>query len=219
MDADGGGVVTWSHASDSPNRRLSGILSEIAGDKSRERVTLGDLLEKFGNRAFGAMIFIFAAPNAIPIAMPGISALLGAPLVFLTWQMMRGRREPWFPLAIRNRSFARSDFLRLVNIVNPTLKTIEKMIRPRFDILANSRAEGLIGFLGLLLATMIFLPIPFGNMLPGLALALLALGVLERDGLAIISGTVAALLGFMLVSGILYGIAKATLFTFQNAFA
>jgi hypothetical protein len=220
MDEGGVVSVTGPEFSGVVNgRRLSAILADMAEDEGRERISVGDLLENFGNRAFGAMIFIFASPNAIPVVMPGVSALLGAPLLFLTWQLMLGRHQPWFPAAIRNRSFAQNDFRRIVKIVNPALRRIEKMIRPRLVFLTTSNSERVIGLVSLLLAAMIFLPIPFGNMLPGLALSLFALGVLERDGLAVIGGILAALLSFVLVSGVVYGLAMAALFILKNAFA
>jgi len=65
-------------------RRLSDILQAIADAPAKpdERISLGHLIEGFGNRAFGALLFIFAVPVALPIAIPGISAVLGAPPAF-----------------------------------------------------------------------------------------------------------------------------------------
>ena len=93
-------------------RRLSDILQEIADAPATpdERISLGHLIEGFGNRAFGALLFIFAVPVALPIAIPGISAVLGAPLLFLSWQLMRGREQPWLPEVMRSRSFRRVEF-------------------------------------------------------------------------------------------------------------
>ena len=100
-------------------RRLSDILQEIADAPAApdERISLGDLIEGFGNRAFGALLFIFAVPVALPIAIPGISAVLGAPLLFLSWQLMRGREQPWLPEVMRSRSFRRADFARMLQRV------------------------------------------------------------------------------------------------------
>ena len=40
-----------------------------------ERISLGHVIEGFGNHAFGALLVIFAVPVALPIAIPGISAV------------------------------------------------------------------------------------------------------------------------------------------------
>lgn len=201
-----------------PNgRRLSQILTAIPCDEARHRISVGDLVDTFGNRAYGALIFIFAAPNALPV-VPGLSAILGAPLLFLTWQLAVGRPHPWLPSVIRNRSFGRQEFLRLTQRIVPLLQRVERLIRPRLFMLTEPLAERLIGVVALALAAILFLPIPFGNMLPGLALALFALGILERDGLAVLAGLLSAIVSAALVAGVVYGLAKAALFVIQNAF-
>ena len=45
-----------------------------------------------------------------------------------------------------------------------------------------------LGIAFVILATVMSLPIPFGNFPPGLAMALMAIGLIERDGLIIILG-------------------------------
>ncbi|MHA7775797.1 exopolysaccharide biosynthesis protein [Roseibium sp. M-1] len=197
-------------------RRLSRILADLLEDGSRERVSVGDILAGCGQRAFGAMIFLFAVPNLLPVTIPGVSALFGAPLLFITWQLAYGRGTVWLPAFISKRSFARKDFEKIVNATLPFLKRIEKVARPRLALLTTPTCERFIGLVGLLLAMIIFLPIPFGNMLPGLALALLALGILERDGLAVLAGLVAALAGFVLVSGVVYGLVWAAFYLLQD---
>jgi hypothetical protein len=192
------------------------MLRELAEDDGRERVSMGDLLETFRERAFGALIFIFAAPNAIPV--PGLSALLGAPLVLLTAQLLLGRPKPWLPAFIRNRSFARSHFATVVGRLVPWLERAERLVRPRLLTLTLPAGERLIGLAALLLALLLFAPLPFGNLLPGLALALLGIGLIERDGVAIIAGAIAGLAGFALVSGAAFGLVVAALFMVRSAF-
>lgn len=118
---------------------------------------------------------------------------------------------------IRNRSFDRQDFQRLTQRIVPWLLRIERMIRPRLFALTEPVAERLIGLVALALAVILFLPIPFGNMLPGLTLALFALGILERDGIAVLAGLISAIVSAVLVAGVLYGLTKAALFIIQNA--
>jgi hypothetical protein len=45
------------------------------------------------------------------------------------------------------------------------------------------------------MAVLIVLPIPFGNVLPALALVLFGLGLAFRDGIAVVAGMITALLG------------------------
>ncbi len=218
LSDDGPSTAVHSELVSVPNGRcLSQILTTIACDETRHRISVGDLVDTFGNRAWGALIFIFAAPNVLPVVVPGLSAILGAPLLFLTWQLATGRPYPWLPAIIRTRSFRRGDFQRLVERVAPWLQRVERMVRPRVFMLTEPLAERLIGGVALALAVILFLPIPFGNMLPALALALFALGILERDGVAVLAGLLSAIVSATLVAGVLYGLAMAALFITQNA--
>lgn len=199
-------------------RRLSDILQKIADAPAtpHERISLGDLIEGFGNRAFGALLFIFAVPVALPIAIPGISAVLGAPLLFLSWQLMRGREQPWLPQVMRSRSFLRVDFARMLTRVLPSIRRVERLVGPRLIWITNRRGEQVIGLFAFVLAVFLFLPIPFGNTVPALAIAILALAVLERDGVAAIAGTLVGVAGLALVSGFVVGLVKGVIFIVQS---
>jgi hypothetical protein len=205
-------------AGSKPRRKtLSTILTEIAADSSRDRVSIGDLLRTMHGRAIAALMLIFAFPNVLP-SPPGTSGLLGLPLVYLTSQMMLGRL-PWLPAFIANRSMARSDFEGLVARVAPVLARAERLLRPRLPFLVTTGAERVIGGLCLLLSIIVLLPIPFGNSLPALAVCIFALGVLERDGVWILTGLVVSVLAVGVVASVLYALAKAAIFLIANAFA
>ncbi len=161
--------------------RISEILAGIASQK-RKTVSVRDVLEAFGDRAFGALMFVFAAPVALPMP-PGVSAILGAPLLFITTQLMTGRRTLWLPKALADRTMTRADYAGLVEKLTPYLTWLERRLRPRFTFLYNRWLDGLTGLVCLVLAIVVFLPIPFGNMLPALAIAAFGLGIAERDGL------------------------------------
>jgi hypothetical protein len=196
-------------------KKLSTILTEIAADTSRDRVSVGDLLRTMHGRAIAALMLIFAFPNILP-SPPGTSGLLGLPLVYLTSQMLLGRL-PWLPAFITNRSMTREDFSGLVSRVSPVLARAERLLTPRLPFLVNSGTERVIGGICLLLAVIVLLPIPFGNMLPALAICIFALGVLERDGVWILAGVAMSVLAVTVVAGVVYALAKAALFVVLNA--
>ena len=197
--------------------KLSDILASMARDQARERISVGDLLAAMGDRAFGALMFIFAMPNVLPTP-PGTSGILGTPLVFLAAQLAFGRR-PWLPKLVANRSMSRADFGRIVEKMTPWLERGERLLAPRATFLVAPPAEYLVGALCLVLAIILVLPIPLGNMLPAFAICLLSLGILERDGFWIIVGALTGVLSMFVVSGVIYAMAKAALFVFANAFA
>lgn len=186
--------------------RLSDILTSIAGDESRDRVSVADIFQAMGDRAFGALILIFALPNIIPTP-PGTSALTGAPLVFLSAQLMLGQ-SPWLPKIIAERSMTRGDFASIVSRISPWLARGERMLRPRLGFLIYPPAEYIIGLLCLILSTVLILPVPLGNILPAIAICLFSFGILERDGLCVVLGAAMTVVSLTVVAGVLFALVK-----------
>jgi len=165
--------------------RLSDIVRSM--DTSQD-TTIGALADSLGERAFGALLFIFAVPNAIPMP-PGTSAILGLPLVILTWQVLMGRQSLWLPAMVRQRRISKEMLHTFVTKVTPIMAKLERVLKPRLGFIVSSNlAERMIGLVAFPLALILFLPIPFGNIPPAAAIACLALGLAERDGLAVIVG-------------------------------
>jgi hypothetical protein len=169
-----------------PRQRFSEVLSDLAGQPS-PAISIGDVLDAFGDRAFGALMLLFAAPNMLPLP-PGLSAVLGAPLLFVTAQLMLGRPTLWMPRFICRQSIRRDFFALLTTKLSPVLQRAERILRPRLPLLLHPVNERIVGAACLLLAIILFLPIPFGNIPPAWAIAAFALGILERDGLATLVG-------------------------------
>lgn len=193
---------------------LSAALRLLSIDRTRQRISLGDLLLTLEDRALAALLFIFAFPNVIPTP-PGTSTVLGAPLVFLAAQLAFGQR-PWLPEFLTRQSMSRDDFQTLIRRIAPWLERAERLLRPRLSLLAQPPMEYAIGAVCLLLAILLVLPIPFGNMLPALAISLMALGILEGDGLWIIAGLLATAASAAIVSGVVIGLVKAAYFLLHH---
>ncbi|MEZ0172283.1 exopolysaccharide biosynthesis protein [Microvirga sp. TS319] len=181
-------------------QRFSEVLSTLAGSPGPV-VSIGDVLNAFGDRAFGALMLLFAAPNVLPLP-PGMSAVLGAPLLFVTAQLMLGRPTLWMPRFICERSISRDVFVLLTGKLGPFLNRSERLLRPRVGIMLGPILERIVGGICLLLAIILFLPIPFGNMPPAFAITAFALGILERDGLATLVGWLAAVGSLLILAAI-----------------
>jgi len=195
---------------------LADLLTSIANDTAHERISVAYLLTALQDRALGALMFIFAVPNVLPTP-PGTSALLGAPLVFLTAQLALGLR-PWLPKIIAERSILRSDFAVWIARATPWLHRAQRLLRPRFVAAVRPPSEYLIGTLCFILAVILFLPIPLGNMLPALAICLFSLGILERDGVWVLAGLLASIVSMAFVWGVIYAIVKSAIFIITHAF-
>lgn len=203
-----------------PNgERLSEVLRRLAQASAGGRVSVDDLLIALSDRAFGALMLVFAAPNLFPIPIPGLSALTGLPLLYLTAQLTVGRRRPWLPSWIGRRSLGKGDFARVVDWGEPYLAKAERLLKPRLRPLTRPAAERAIGGVCLVLSIVLFLPIPLGNLLPAIAVCCFSFGLLERDGVAVLVGAGVGAVALAVVWGVLVAIVKAAVFIFAKAFA
>jgi hypothetical protein len=193
---------------------LSDILTQIADDDTRRRISVRDLLVALSDRAIGALIFVFAFPNTVPMP-PGISSVLGAPLLFLTAQLALGR-SPWLPTVIADRSMDRIHFATVVRRIAPWLARAERLLRPRAQALARPPFENLIGGICVLLSIILFLPIPMGNMPPAIAICLFALAILERDGIWVLAGLCATIAAIAISWGVLLALFRGALLLFAR---
>ncbi|GLK80855.1 exopolysaccharide biosynthesis protein [Methylopila turkensis] len=188
------------------HRGFSQVLRELA-DGSEPRISVAAILDAFGDRAFGALLLMFALPNALPMP-PGTSAVLGAPLVFIALQLMVGAQRLWLPRFITQRSMRREDFQALTRKVVPWVNKLERLLKPRAEVMTTYVADRLTGLACFVLSLILVLPIPFGNMPPAIAISAFALGVIERDGVAIGVGWAATAASFAILGALSTAIVK-----------
>ena len=179
-------------------RSLSKVMADIAAEPEPQ-VTVGEIVERLGGRAFGAMLFVFSAPNWLPLP-PGSSTFLAAPLVVLSPQLLIGVKSPWLPRFIAGRAIQRKTLAKAFGALIPWLQRIEHVSRPRLTFLFGPAGQHLIGAICLVLSLVLLLPIPLGNMAPAAAIALFGLAMVQRDGLLALLGlAVTAVSGGLLV--------------------
>lgn len=189
-------------------RHVSDVLRATAADLTGENVSIRDLLHAFGERAFGLGVIVFALPNATPI--PFIGALFGIPLIFLAVQMALGHPHPWLPQALMDRSMQRTRFVSMVDLVEPKLRKVESILKPRLLFLFSPMADRLIGFFVFLCALSIIVPLPGSNFPPAIGVIVVALAVIAEDGVALIIGVVIGLLGLGYTTAVIGGLLWAS---------
>jgi hypothetical protein len=68
--------------------RLSIVLQQL-NEHTSDRVSFYELTGIFGDQTFGDIMFIFAAPNLVPL-LPGTSSVFGVPLILVAAQLALG---------------------------------------------------------------------------------------------------------------------------------
>lgn len=171
-------------------------------ERPEPRITVGELMESFDGRAMGALLLIFSLICVLPLP-PGGTTIFGAPLMLLAPQLMIGSGAPWLPAAMCARSIATSDLARNLPRAVRWLRWIEAISRPRLLFLFGRWGQRAIGLVCTVLALVLILPIPLGNMLPAAAVSVLALALVQRDGYLALAGyALAALSGGVLILAI-----------------
>lgn len=165
---------------------LSEVLLEIAESESAT-ISVNELSARFGGRALGALLLVFGLLCLLPLP-PGGTTIFGLPVLLLAPQLVLGARAPWLPDRLRRRTVQLDDLRVGLPRAARWLRRVEAVSRPRLTFLFGGVGQRLIGFVCTLLALVLILPIPLGNLLPAAAVCVLSLSLIQRDGLLALLG-------------------------------
>ncbi|WP_293828146.1 exopolysaccharide biosynthesis protein [uncultured Brevundimonas sp.] len=174
------------HDNQSDLRRFSDVIEEI-GESADPKLRLEELVDAFGERGFGAMILILSMLALLPWP-PGGKAVFAVPIILMSLELAFQRDSIWLPRWALNASISRPAYRAGVSKIMKVVRYVENLTRPRIPFLTGEAADVVTGLICVLLAMVMALPIPFGDALPGIALVFFALGMMQRDGVAILLG-------------------------------
>ncbi|CUH35128.1 Exopolysaccharide synthesis, ExoD [Jannaschia seosinensis] len=177
-------------------RPISAILTELAArsDAGRE-VRLGSVAARIGSRGHGMAILILALPETIPAPVPGLSGILGVPLLLISLHLAAFGEGSHLPRRAARLRVPPRLLAVAARYGAPVLRRAERVTAPRLAPLV--RRERMVGAVGAVWSLVLWLPIPFLNVPPATLLILLAWGLIQRDGLFILL----ALIGSVLLTG------------------
>lgn len=184
------------HAAGAPITR---IVAQVAAACPGERISLGQMAEAFGDRAFGLLILLLCLPALLPAA----SMVFGLPILVLGLQMGLGWRSPRLPGFMARQSIRREELLRLSRNGSRWLGKVERFVRPRPGWFNSPMADRLVGWLAVWTAILLILPGPGTNGPPAAGTIVMALGVVEQDNRVIALGMGLTLLGCLVGTGML----------------
>lgn len=182
------------------------LLDELTED---ETVTLGELRDRLARRGFGLLMILLALPTLIPVLPPGSAAAIGLLYILLSLQMLFGKDEPWLPKRLSRYRLSTRTIAALRTRGIPFLRRVERFSRLRPLLLDERIVSRGVAFIVLVLGIVLLSPLPFLNTLPALAVLLMGIGLLNRDGVFIAAGlllTAVVLLAIGFGLGTLYAL-------------
>ena len=151
-------------------------------------ISMGEVLATLEDRGHAVAILLLAAPFVI-IPIPGLSTIVGMAVLMLSFGVLLNTK-PWLPKFIAKRQISPEGLRRLVGGTTKVLSRMERLVKPRMKWLTSKAWHWVIGFslVWATIALMLPIPIPGNNIPPAIGVLLLALGLLERDGLFVLIG-------------------------------
>lgn len=187
---------------------LGDRLTRVIASLDSERLTLGQMLERVGSQGLLLLAALLTLVFLIPVSIPGVSTVFGAAILLIGVSRLLDR-PLWLPGRLRDRELPAERLRQMLGRGMVWVHRIERVSRAhRLPSLAQGRAmdvfNSLVFIFAALLLMMPFGFIPFSNTLPGIALLLYAIGMIQRDGVAILLGhlaTVVTLVYFSVLIG------------------
>lgn len=164
--------------------------------RSRE-TSIGDLLDAFGQRTYGPLLFAIGVIALSPIgAIPGASVVCASLVILLALQMSFSTGAPWAPRPLRRITVGSGTARHGIDKVEPHLRKLDRVIRPRWHRLLGRPALHLVSAALCVLAALMYplALVPWGVMPVAAAITVISLGLLGRDGLLVAIGLGATLL-------------------------
>lgn len=183
-----------------PELSTRGLIEEVANGPEGVDLTLGDVLDHFRERAYGVLLLICVLPAFVPLPV-GAGAVSGPFVMLVGLQLLAQLEHPWVPGFLARRALKRSSMESFRRRTARVLGWLEKISRPRAEVLIDSRAARV--FTGLLLVVLGFLlalPLPGTNYPFGAVLLLYAIALIERDGRTMAIAWIAGIVEIVVVA-------------------
>lgn len=166
---------------------LHGMIASIRGNT----ISLRDLMVGIGEHGFLLLCALLTLPFLIPVSIPGVSTVFGAAIILISLAITLNRL-PWLPRRILDRQIETEKLVPTLRKGAELVSKLDRFVRPRLHFLTQgavmNRFNGLMIMAGGVLLMFPLGLIPLSNTLPGIAILLLSLGIIQRDGLMVAGG-------------------------------
>ncbi|CAM0553710.1 hypothetical protein EHLJMEHL_03807 [Vreelandella titanicae] len=174
---------------------LMDLISSIERmEQDASRVSVDDVVHAVGRRSFGPLLLVAGLITLTPIIgdIPGMPTLMAALVLLVSVQLLAGSEAFWLPRWLLKRSLSRQKLDKGIQLMKKPARWIDGLLRVRLPWLTGYIGIRVTALMCLLIA--LAMPpmefIPFSANGAGLALTLLGLGLVARDGIVLLLGFV-----------------------------
>jgi hypothetical protein len=168
-------------------RPLSRVLEDIAG-RPDPQLRLGELVNEFGERGFGALLFLLGLLSVLIGTIPGTTTVIGIPMLLIAFQLIMRRDELYLPGWALRHTIQRKTFADAAAKAIKPLRMVERVSRPRLGFMNTDLSEMLIGLACAFWALILMLPLIGFNLFPSLFVVAFGFGLTQRDGIIMLIG-------------------------------
>jgi hypothetical protein len=150
------------------------------------RVRIGDLFDFGGSTLPGLLLVLTALPSVLPL--PGVGNVTGVALMVMAVSIWRGQNGLSLPRRVADMQVPAAHAAKLLHIAAWLHDVARRWFGPRGQRWLSPRVWVWSAWPVAVMAVVIFLPIPLGNVMGVVSLAVLGLGHSMEDGLAVVVG-------------------------------
>ena len=170
-------------------------LATIIEQLPEDHLTLRELLHTFGDEGLLLLTVLLTLVFLIPVSIPGVSTVFGAAILLVGVSRLLGR-PLWLPRRLQDRALPADKLRPGLHAGMKWVGRMERISRPRrLPIFAEGRLANVVNNLAFIAAALLLMApfgfVPFSNTIPAVALLLYAIGMIQRDGGAILLGHLA----------------------------
>lgn len=189
-------------------RLLPALLSAARTGERTPRVAVGDMLAELGDRSFGWALLVFALLNLIPLPL-GFNMITSLPVFLVAGQMAAGLDRLWLPQRLTCATVDRRKLRRSVMKLKPIVRPIERIGARTWLRMLRRPPDRIVGLVLIVVTFVLFLPLPLTGWFPAISIFVIAVGLIEHDGLIMAAGlaigafaiAVGGIMGALLVAG------------------
>lgn len=182
-------------------QKISDILNDIKNIEGEDgKVSLGAILKSNSENAYFLMVLI-----TILSFLPFIFVVIFGSLdIYISSQILFKKQIITLPKIINNISLKKTLLVNIIDKINPFIKKLEILTKHRYVRVFKRRNMKILHIFMFILSVIITIPIPLTGTVPAIALLFLLLGILSRDGLWVIIGTITGIIGFLILTFVIF---------------